>query len=128
VSLQSPLGRVTGLGAAHDGVGHWWAQRVTALALVPLGLWLTFALLSLPDLSYETAAAFVASPRNAVLLLILVPVLCYHGYLGVRVVLEDYVHGRTTHFTLLLLISFAFVVAGTAGMFSVLRLALGPGS
>ena len=125
MSLRSPLGRVTGLGAAHDGVGHWWAQRVTAVALVPLGLWLMLALFSLPDLGFDTAAAFVAAPRNAVLLLILLPVLCYHGYLGVRVVVEDYVHGRATHFTLLLLISFAFVLAGTAGMFSVLRLALG---
>jgi succinate dehydrogenase / fumarate reductase, membrane anchor subunit len=70
----------------------------------------------------------VAAPRNAVLLLILVPVSCYHGYLGVRVVVEDYVHARGTRVTLMLLFFFAFVLACTAGMFSVLNLALGSGS
>jgi len=127
MSLRSPLGRVTGMGAAHDGVAHWWAQRVTSIALIPLGLWLVFALLSLPDLSYATAVAFVSAPRNAVLLLILIPVLCYHGYLGVTVVLEDYVPDRGQRLTLVLLTAFAYVLATTAGMFSVLRLALGHG-
>jgi succinate dehydrogenase / fumarate reductase, membrane anchor subunit len=94
---------------------------------VPLGLWLMFALLSLPDLSYYSAGSFVAAPRNALLLLITLPVLCYHGYLGVRVVVEDYVQARGTRVALMLIISFAFVVACAAGMFAVLRLALGPG-
>ena len=89
MSLRSPLGRVLGLGSAKDGTGHWWAQRVTAVALVPLTLWFFIALLSLPALDYSTVKAWLALPVSSFLAVLTVGVLTYHAYLGTTVVVED---------------------------------------
>ncbi len=125
MSLRSPLGRVLGLGSAKDGTGHWWAQRVSAVALVPLTLWFIFALLALPALDFDTLRAWLAVPLSAVLLLLLVPVLGYHAYLGLTVVIEDYVHAPGLKLGALLLLRFGLVLCAAAGMFAVLRIALG---
>ena len=92
MSLQTPLGRVLGMGSAKTGAGHWWAQRLTAVALVPLGLWFVFALLGLQHGNYQMVAAWVAEPVNAILLILFVLTLVYHSSLGLQVVIEDYVH------------------------------------
>src|SRR6202012_1913153 len=91
MSLRSPLSRVMGLGSAKDGTGHWWAQRVTAVALVPLTLWFVFSLLTLPDFEYETVRTWLSVPITGFFALLLVGVLSYHSYLGTIVIIEDYV-------------------------------------
>jgi succinate dehydrogenase / fumarate reductase membrane anchor subunit len=125
VSLRSPLGRVLGLGSAKDGTGHWWAQRVTAVALVPLTLWFFIALLSLPALDYSTVKAWLALPVSSFLAVLTVGVLTYHAYLGTTVVVEDYVHGAGLKVASLMLLRFLYVVFGGAGIFAILRVAFG---
>ena len=92
MSLRTPLGRVLGLGSAKDGTGHWWAQRVTAVALIPLTLWLFFSLLLLPDLEFATVKSWLAMPMCSFLAILTVAVAAYHSYLGTIVITEDYVH------------------------------------
>jgi succinate dehydrogenase / fumarate reductase, membrane anchor subunit len=125
MSLRSPLGQVTGLGSAKDGTGHWWAQRVTAVALVPLTLWFLFSLLSLPSLDYLTVKTWLSFPMSAFLAVLLVAVLTYHSYLGTTVVIEDYVHSAGMKLLSLLSLRFLYVLAGGAGIFAILRVAFG---
>jgi succinate dehydrogenase / fumarate reductase, membrane anchor subunit len=125
MSLRSPIGRVLGLGSAKEGVGHWWTQRVTSVALVVLTLWFVSALLRLGDLGYPIVTAWMSSPLNAVLLSLLIATAVYHSQLGVQVVVEDYVARHGTKVIVLLLLNFLHVVAGALGVFSVLRIAFG---
>jgi succinate dehydrogenase / fumarate reductase membrane anchor subunit len=124
VSLKSPLGRVLGLGAA-GGSHHWWLQRLSALALVPLGAWFVVALVTLPDLGYASVHAWLARPSSTVLLLLLVPVALHHSWLGVTVVVEDYVHSSLTKTLALLALQLAHVLAGATALYAVLRIAFG---
>ena len=96
MSLRSPVGRVLGLGSAKDGTSHWWAQRVSAVALIPLTLWFLLSLLALPALDYATVRAWLSVPLSGLLAVLLVAVLTYHSYLGTTVVIEDYVHAAGT--------------------------------
>ena len=125
MSLRSPVGRVLGLGSAGEGVGHWWSQRVTSVALVLLGLWFVFALIGLPDRGYETVTAWIAQPINAVLLSLLVGTMLYHSLLGLQVVIEDYVSNHGTKIVTMLALQFIHFVLGALGIFSVLRIAFG---
>jgi succinate dehydrogenase / fumarate reductase membrane anchor subunit len=125
MSLQSPLGRVLGLGSAKDGTGHWWAQRVSAVALIPLTLWFMFSLLSLPALDYATVRAWLSFPMSGFLALLSVAVLTYHSYLGTTEVIEDYVHSAGMKVLSLLSLRFAHVLAGGAGIFAIMRVAFG---
>jgi succinate dehydrogenase / fumarate reductase, membrane anchor subunit len=124
MSLRSPLGRVRGLGAAGDGVGHWWVQRVTAIALVPLTAWFAISLLAHALQSYEEMRGWLGQPWVAVLTVLLVIALAWHSKLGVQVVIEDYVSGKGAKTTLLLLSMFTHVLAAAAGLFAVLRMTL----
>ena len=92
MSLRSPLGTVKGLGAAHEGVGHWWAQRLTAVALVPLLVWFVASVTAMVGADYATMRAWMASPVVAGLLILLTVAGFYHAALGAQVVIEDYVH------------------------------------
>ena len=125
MSLVSPLNRVLGLGSAKEGAEHWWAQRLTAVALVPLGLWFAFALGGLDDLSYGSVVAFIGQPVNSILLILTVFTLTYHSHLGVQVVVEDYVHGPSIKIVTIVVISFAHVAVAVAGVFAVLKVAFG---
>jgi succinate dehydrogenase / fumarate reductase, membrane anchor subunit len=125
MSLRTPIGRVLGLGAAKEGAAHWWAQRVSSVALALLGLWLVGALVALGDYSHASVISFVARPLNAVLLALLVGTAVYHSQLGVQVVVEDYVsHGGTKIVTMLLL-NFLHVALAALGIFAILRIAFG---
>jgi succinate dehydrogenase / fumarate reductase, membrane anchor subunit len=126
MSLRSPLGRVLGMGSAKDGTGHWWAQRVTAVALIPLTLWFFFSLLALPALDYATVKAWLALPISGFLLVLSVAVLTYHSYLGTTVVVEDWVPSAGVKVLLLLLLRFLYVLVGGASIFAILRVAFGP--
>ncbi|MGH8175699.1 MAG: succinate dehydrogenase, hydrophobic membrane anchor protein [Steroidobacter sp.] len=124
MSLRSPMSRVLGLGAAKEGPGHWWSQRVTAVALVVLTLWFAAALLRMGTVEYGAVIAWIDDPVTAVLLALLIGALVYHSQLGVQVVIEDYVHGGAKVVTLLV-VNFLHVVAGALGIFAVLRIAFG---
>ena len=125
MSLRSPLGRVLGTGAAHDGVRHWWLQRLTSIALVPLTVWFVVSLLALPSLGYGTLIAWMSQSSTALLLILLVLTAAWHSQLGVRVVVEDYVHSAGARTLMLVLVGFAHVLLAAAGVFAVLKVAFG---
>ena len=125
MSLRSPLNNVLGLGSAKDGTAHFWAQRVSGIALALLGVWFVVQAAMLPDFSWATSVAFIAAPMNAVLLTLLVVAVAYHSYLGVQVVVEDYVHGHGAKLTTLILVRFAHVLLAAAGVYGILKIGLG---
>jgi succinate dehydrogenase / fumarate reductase membrane anchor subunit len=127
MSLRSPLGRVLGQGSA-GGSHHWWVQRVGSVALVPLALWFAVSILSLPGLGYDVVRAWLAHPVNAVLMLITIPLVAHHSYLGAQVVIEDYVHSKGRKVAVMLAVQFLHVLAGAAAFFAVLRITLGGGA
>jgi succinate dehydrogenase / fumarate reductase, membrane anchor subunit len=124
MSLRSPLGRVLGLGSAKEGVHHWWSQRLTSIALVPLTVWFTVSLLTLPSLDHTTVVAWMAQGWTALLMLLFVLVATWHSQLGVRVVVEDYIHGGAKTLALVLS-SFVHGVVAVAGVFAILKIAFG---
>ena len=124
-TLRSPIRRVIHLGSAKEGVGHWWSQRVTSVALIFLGLWFLGALIALADFSYEGITQWVARPANAVLLILFVLTSLYHSKLGVQVVVEDYIAHSGTKIVTMLLINFAHVLLAALAVFAVLRIAFG---
>ncbi len=124
MSLRSPLGAVLGAGTARSGVHHFWVQRVTALALVPLGLWLLVALVRLPLGDYAAVTNWVGHGANPVLLSLLVGVAAWHSQLGVQVVVEDYVHAKGLKTLTLLCSAGAHLLAAAVGIYAVLRIAL----
>ena len=125
MSLRSPLGRVLGLGSARGGSSHWYAQRVTAVALVLLALWFVVSLASLDGASYGEVFGWLQRPLNSALALLLVVVAAWHAVLGLQVVVEDYVADKGTRVVVLIAIKFAFVVAAVVGVLAVLRIAFG---
>jgi succinate dehydrogenase / fumarate reductase membrane anchor subunit len=124
-SLRSPLGRVGGLGSAKSGVHHWWMQRLTSLALVPLTIWFTVSILSLPSLDHVTVIAWMAQSWTALLLIVFVLVATYHSQLGVQVVVEDYVPGSGMRTLTLVIVTFAHGLVAVAGVFAILKVAFG---
>lgn len=125
MSLRTPLSEAHGLGSAKEGVGHWWNQRLTAIALVPLTLWFGFSVALLGTADYYTVIDWIAHPVNAVLLTLMLAVGFWHGALGIQVVIEDYVTSEWKKITLLLFVQFAAAVLALAGIFAVLYIALG---
>ncbi|MGB5491571.1 MAG: succinate dehydrogenase, hydrophobic membrane anchor protein [Woeseiaceae bacterium] len=124
MSLRTPLGRVLGLGSAKDGTSHWWGQRVSAIALVFLGLWFAWSLATTPDFGHAAVVAEIGRPLNSVLLLLLSVTLAYHSYLGVQVVIEDYIHAPGTKLVALILSRFAHVSLAAAAVFAILKIGL----
>lgn len=125
MSLRTPLSEARGLGSAKEGVGHWWHQRLTAVALVPLTLWFGFSVALLGSADYYTVIDWLAYPVNAVLMILLLAVGFWHGALGVQEVIEDYIAGEGKKLVLVLLVQLGAAVLALAGIFSVLRIALG---
>jgi succinate dehydrogenase / fumarate reductase membrane anchor subunit len=122
MSLRSPLGRVLGLGSAKEGVHHWWMQRLTSVALVPLSIWFLVSLISLPSLDHATVVAWLGQSWTALLMVLFVLVATWHSQLGVRVVIEDYVHGGAKTVSLVL-VTFVHAVVAAAGVFAILKIA-----
>jgi succinate dehydrogenase / fumarate reductase membrane anchor subunit len=121
--LRSELGRVRGLGSAKEGVHHWWAQRVSAVALIPLSLWFTSQIVFLTDVDRATALQWLGSPLTLGLMSLFLIVLIYHAALGLRVVIEDYIHAKAAKLVLLLAIQFAGFALAAAGIVSMLVIA-----
>lgn len=123
-AFRTPLSRARGLGAAKHGVGHFIAERVSGLALIPLGLWGVFAAVRLAGKDWALATAWVAQPINAVLLGLLIVVGFYHLRLTIQVVIEDYVYGFVSKSALLLLNLAVSVLGAALGVFAILKVAL----
>lgn len=124
MKFRSALNNARGLGSAKSGTHHFWMQRVTALALVPLMLWLTWSMARLSGLDFDTARAWVASPITAVLLVSTLLALFYHAKLGLQVVIEDYVHAEGVKFISLIALKFVTLLLALASVFAVLRISL----
>jgi succinate dehydrogenase / fumarate reductase, membrane anchor subunit len=125
MELRSSLGRARGLGSAREGVHHWWGQRVSAIALVPLSLWFVASVIRLLGADWVEFRAWIGLFGNAVLMIVLVAVLFYHAYAGMQVVIEDYVHGEGAKVVTLVLVKFALAIMGVSCILAVARMAVG---
>ncbi len=125
VSYRTPRARAAGLGPAREGVHTWIAERVSAIALVPLSLWAVFAVLRVAPLGYEQAILWMQMPINTILAVLFAALSFYHMGMGLRVVIEDYIHTRGMLITLLLINAFVWWGMGTATVVALLKIALG---
>ena len=125
MSMRSPLARVRGLGSARDGVGHWWAERMTAVALVPLALWFVASVVTLTGADYATVRAWIGSPVVAGLLVLLVIMVFAHAALGLQVIVEDYVHHEGAKLAALLAVKAFALLLGLTGVLAVLIILFG---
>jgi succinate dehydrogenase / fumarate reductase membrane anchor subunit len=123
MSLRTDLGKVRGLGSAKEGVHHWWAQRLTALGLVPLCLWFVASIAGLAGAEIGVVRAWIAEPVTAILLILLIAATFHHMQLGMQVVIEDYVHTEWLKITSIVLVKFAAIVLAVAAGFAVLKIA-----
>jgi succinate dehydrogenase / fumarate reductase membrane anchor subunit len=125
MSIRTPLARVRGLGAAKDGTHHWWLQRVTSVALVPLVLWFVISLLGVSRVDYETFQNWLGHPVNAGLMIALLAAMFYHASLGMQVIYEDYVRPEGNKVVALLVTQFVLFLLGAISIVAVLKVALG---
>ncbi len=125
MSLRTPLGRVRGLGSAKDGTAHFWAQRLTAVALVPLALWFVGALAAHAGADHGVAREWLAQPFTAVVMVLLVVAGFHHAQLGLQTVIEDYVATEWLRLTSIMAVKFGAVALGVTAVFAVLKVALG---
>ncbi len=125
MDFKTPLARARGLGSAKSGVEHWWAQRWTALALVPLTVWFVISVIAHIGADHTAAVAWIGNPVTAVLLTLLIAAVFHHGQLGLQVVIEDYVHDERWKLVSLFAVKGAAIVLAVAGILAVLRIATG---
>ncbi len=123
--LRTPLSRARGLGSAKEGVQHWWGQRVSALALVPLGLWFCASLVGLAGAGRGALVAWLHGPAAAILTILTIAAVFYHGVLGVQVVIEDYAPSEGTKVACIIAARLLALLLAVAGIYAVLKLALG---
>lgn len=123
MSLRNPLAKARGLGSAKDGTGHWWAQRVSAIALIPLVLYVLYLLVSLAGAEYSTVRLTIAEPLNAVLLVLFIGTAFWHARLGLQVVIEDYIHVGWLEIALMIAVKFVYVALGVAAVIAIGRIA-----
>ena len=124
MSIRTPLARVRGLGTAKDGTHHWWMQRVTSIALVPLVLWFAFSMLRYSRTEYEMFQHWLSNPINAGLMVTFLFVVFYHAKLGMQVIYEDYVRPEWAMYLALLVTQFVLFLLGAISIISVLKIAL----
>ncbi len=123
--LRTPLSRARGLGSAKEGVHHFWAQRITAVALIPLVVWFAISLIMMSGADYAVVRAWIGSPAVMVLLTLTIVIGLHHGQLGLQVVIEDYVHNDGMKLALIVLMRFIAVFFGLAAIVAILRIGFG---
>ena len=122
--FRTPLSRARGLGSAKEGLHHWWMQRVTAIALIPLVVWFAISLVMLSGADYAVVRAWIGSPLVMVLLTLTIGVGLYHGALGLQVVWEDYTDGAL-RVVLIVLTKFIAVLFGLGAILAIMRIGFG---
>jgi succinate dehydrogenase / fumarate reductase, membrane anchor subunit len=125
MTYRTPLGNARGLGSAKSGAHHWWMQRLTAVALVPLTLWFILSVIQLAGADYQMAVVWISSPTNSVLMLLLIAATFHHMQLGLQVVIEDYVQGEGTKIIGIVFVKLISVLLAAAAAFAVLKIAFG---
>ena len=128
MSLRSPLSKVLGLGSAKDGTGHWWAQRITAVALIPLGLWFAISVLGMPLADYSAVRSWLAQPLNSILMILLIVSVLHHSQLGIQVVVEDYVHDDWLKILTVTLSRFLHIALAVAAIYALISISSGSAS
>lgn len=124
MSLLTPFKRANGLGTTRDGVHHWWLQRLTAIALIPLTLWVAFAVATHTGDDYATVAAWFAQPFTTTMLILFVFTAYLHAVQGLTVIIEDYVHHKGSKIAALIGVKLILILLGTSSVLSILRTAL----
>ncbi len=126
MEMRSPLGRVRGLGTTKEGgTGHWWAERMTAIALVPLTIWFVISAISMVGADHATFKEWVGAHGNPVLLILLAIAVYHHGHLALQVIIEDYIHHEVVHFTVLIGVKMVAFFLAVYTIFAVAKLTFG---
>lgn len=125
MSMRTPLGKVRGLGSAKSGTEHWWMQRVTAIANIPLILFLVVFVIAHLGTTRAELVASIGNPFVAILLSLTMISVLWHMRLGLQVVIEDYVHGSATKLLALLANTFVTVLLGVAALYAILKMSFG---
>lgn len=125
MTMRSPLGRVRGLGSAKEGTDHWFFEKLTALALVPLSVWFVAAVLGGIGADYATLKAWMSEPGNMTMMILLIVACFWHASLALSTVIEDYVHYKPAHLGGLIAVKFVCLFLGVFSIVSVLKIGLG---
>jgi len=125
MDMRAPLARVRGHGSAKAGAHHWWAQRLSAIALVPLFLWFVASLAGIVTADHATAVKWISSPYNSAFLILLIGALFYHAQLGMQVVFEDYISTHWLQVASIILVRFAALLLAVVSIVAILRIAWG---
>lgn len=123
--IRTPLGRVRGLGAARSGTGHFWRQRLTAVANIPLTIAVVIIIIMLLGRNQAAAAQILGSPLVAIIMLLFIASITTHMKIGMQVIIEDYVHGEYSKLALIILNNFYAIAVGLASVFAILKLSFG---
>jgi succinate dehydrogenase / fumarate reductase membrane anchor subunit len=122
--MRSPLARAMGLGSAKGGVEHWWAERVSAVALVPLTLWFVACIIAHTGSDHAAFIAWLRTPIASILMILLLVALFHHTALGLQVVIEDYIHSGAKFAAVVAVRLGCFALAVT-GIVAILQIAFG---
>ena len=123
--LRSPLAKAKGLGASGSGSHHFWLQRMTALALIPIIMYLVFSIALIPEASYSAVIAWLQAPFNAIMMALLVVVSFQHAHLGLQVILEDYLSNHSTRLIAIIAVKFISYFMMAAGLYAIIKITLG---
>jgi len=123
--METPIGRVRGLGSARSGTHHWWLERLTSVSTLLLFVWFLVALLRLPSLDHDTVTGWLGQPLAAAPMLLLIVSTFWHLKLGLQVVVEDYVHDGGLKAFSIILVNFFAIALGALAFYSVLKIAFG---
>jgi succinate dehydrogenase / fumarate reductase membrane anchor subunit len=123
-TMKTHLARVRGLGSAKEGSHHWWMQRLTAIALIPLTVWFAISIIGIVGADHAAVVNWFSSPVISIFMILFVSTMVYHSTLGVQVVIEDYIHKERWKFGLLIALKFFGITLGVVAVFSILKLAL----
>ena len=118
--FRSQLGKVRGLGSAKRGAGLWITERITALALIPLTVWFVVCVVRIVSGSDEMRLQIIASPINTILLLLFTLTSLYHGFLGMKVIIEDYMHKESAKVIITILLQFITIITAVAFVCAIL--------